>query len=271
MHAASGRQETLSLFQPSPPAVRPLPQLPAAMAAALWRGDEVGGATTPTLPSGWPSLDAELPGAGWPCQAVTEILSPQPSVIEWRLLSPVLAGVAERGAQVVIVGPPKPPHLPGLLHAGLDERRLVWIQAEAPAERLWVTEQLVKSGSCGAIVAWLPQVRSEQVRRLQVCAQACSAPVFLFRPEAARHESSPAPLRVQASFGADWVLQVRLLKRRGPVHDGVITLPSIPGGLQAVLTPRLRQPSRLMTPKIEADVVGRPDTPARAREHAAQR
>lgn len=249
MHAAPGRQASLSLLPPptlAPGAHRPLPALPAAVGAALWRGHEVGGAATPVLASGWAALDAELPGGGWPCQATTEILLPQSSVTEWRLLGPVLARVAQGGAQVVVVGPPKPPHLPGLRHAGLDERRLVWLKAETPAERLWTTEQLVKSDACGAIVAWLPQARPEQVRRLQVCAQGCAAPVFLFRPDAARHESSPAPLRVQVTFGLDWVLQVQLLKRRGPVHEGVIELPSIPGGLQAVLTPRLRQPSRLL-------------------------
>jgi protein ImuA len=48
----------------------------------------------------------------------------------------------------------------------LDERQFVWVQAELPAERLWVTEQLIKSNSAGAIVSWLPHARQEQLRRL---------------------------------------------------------------------------------------------------------
>lgn len=61
------------------------------------------------------------------------------------------------------------------------------------AERLWKTEQLVNSNACGALLSWLPQARPEQLRRLQVCAQACDDPVFLMRPEAARFEASPSP------------------------------------------------------------------------------
>ena len=122
----------------------------------------------------------------------------------------------------------------------------VWVQADAPAERLWCTEQLVKGNACGALIAWLPQARPEQIRRLQVCAQTCEGPVFLFRPAAAQHESSAAPLRVMAAFALDWELLVHVLKRRGPMHDGMVRLESVPGGLSAVLTPGLLQPSRLI-------------------------
>ena len=53
----------------------------------------------------------------------------------------------------------------------------------------------------------LPQARQEQIRRLQVCALACKAPVFLCRPEAARHDSSAAPLRLHTTFRLDWELE----------------------------------------------------------------
>ena len=95
-------------------------------------------------------------------------------------------------------------------------------------------------------MVWLPQARPEQIRRLQVCAQGCEGPVFLFRPSAAQHEASAAPLRVMATFGLDWELQIHVFKRRGPVHDGLVRLPSVPGGLSAVLTPRLLRPSSLL-------------------------
>ena len=53
----------------------------------LWRGSSLVATTDPTLPSGFASLDAELPGGGWPLRAVTELLTPQPGVLEWRLLA----------------------------------------------------------------------------------------------------------------------------------------------------------------------------------------
>jgi len=256
---------------PNPPLREQLApgQLPRSVESTLWRGNELGRAVMSVCTSGWASLDAELPGGGWPLGSVSEVLAAQPSVLEWRLLGPALRRVVADGGQVVVVGPPLPPHLPGLLHEGLDERQLVCVQAELPAERLWVTEQLIKSNSAGAIVAWLPKARQEQLRRLQVCAQACDGPVFLCRPEAARHEASASPLRVHAAVGLDWELHMNVFKRRGPVHDGVLVLPLVPGGLSGVLTPRLRKASRLISRELTADVVGSTVVTARPRQHAS--
>ena len=213
---------------------------------AIWRGTEFGSVVSDTIASGWDALDKELPGGGWPCGSLAEVLSPQPSVLEWRLIGPAIRHVVATDRQVVVIGPPKHPHLPGLAHEGLDQRHLVWIQAEAPAERLWATEQLIKSNAAGAIIAWLPQARQEQIRRLQISAQASDGLVLLFRPEPAQHEASAAPLRLHATYGLDWELHVQVFKRRGPVHAGVVVLPSVPGGLASVLTPRLQRPSLLL-------------------------
>ena len=230
-----------------------LGELPPDIEAAIWRGNQLGSPVTSVVSSGFPALDAELPGAGWPCHSLTEILQPQPTVAEWRLLAAAMRQVVASGGNVVVVGPPKSPHLPGLKYAGLDERHLVWIQAEAPAERLWVTEQLIKTNAAGLLVSWLPQARQEQIRRLQVCAQSCDGPVFLCRPAAAEHEHSAAPLRVQLRFGLDWELHVHLLKRKGPTHEGDVALSSVPGGLESILTPRLRRPSHIIASRRVSD------------------
>lgn len=219
-----------------------LPTLPAN----VWRGSDLGATVTKACTSGWPELDAQLPGGGWPARSLTELLAPQATLLEIRLAGAALRQVRAAGGQVILVGPPKHPHLPGLVHAGLDAKHVTWVRAETPAERLWVTEQIIKSNSAGAVMAWLPHARQEQIRRLQVCALACEAPVFLCRPEGARNESSAAPLRLHASAGLDWELLVEVFKRRGPVHAGVLHLPSVPGGLEAVLTPRMRTPSALL-------------------------
>lgn len=242
--------------------LEPGDELPRHVAAAIWRGDELGSPITSVVASGFEALDAELPGGGWPCRSLTEVLQAQPSVAEWRLLAPALRHTVDLGQDVVVVGPPKSPHLPGLRHMGLDERRLVWIQSEAPAERLWVTEQLIKANAGGALVAWLPQARQEQIRRLQVCAQHWDGVIFLCRPTAAEHEPSAAPLRVQLRFGLDWELHVHVLKRKGPTHEDFVTLRSVPGGLDAILTPRLQHPSLIIaqrqTREEPQDVVGSP-------------
>jgi protein ImuA len=214
--------------------------------AAIWRGSDLGGSPAPTVASGHAELDALLPGCGWPTRSLTELLQPQPALVEWRLLTPAMRSISSTGKDLVLVGPTKTPHLPGLRDEGIDERRVVWIQAATPAERLWTTEQLIKSNAAGMVVAWLPQARQEQIRRLQVCALGCHAPVFLWRPATAACESSAAPLRLQVGYGVDWELLVHILKRRGSTHDAVVRLASVPAGLQPLITPRLSKPSALL-------------------------
>lgn len=267
MHAPSARQglapSSLSSSalsaHPAPNASEPQQgALPAQVAALVWRGDALGSSVSAVVSSGWAALDHELPGGGWPCRSLTEVLCAQFSVAEWRLVGPALRRIAAAGGQIVVVGPPLCPHLPGLEHLGLGERHLVWIQAGAPAERLWVTEQLIKSNAAGAVLAWLPQAGPAHIRRLQACALGCDAPVFLMRPESAGFEASAAPLRVQVACAADWELRLRVLKRRGPALEGLLALPSVPGGLDQVLTPRLRRVSQLLSSRQNNHVVGRP-------------
>lgn len=236
---------------------------------AVWRGSDLGEVTVRACSTGWPGFDRELPGGGFPARSLTEILTAQPSVLEWRLLGSALASLTAAGKQVVVIGTPKPPHVPGLLRTGLREDALVWVRADAPVQRLWATEQLIKANSAGAIVAWLPQAHTEQIRRLQVCALSCEAPVFLFRPEAARHESSAAPLRLRVGIGMDWELLVSVFKRRGPAHVGALRLRSVPAGLEDILTPRLQRPSLLLKKPENSDALGRTAVAERAAEQLA--
>ncbi len=268
---SSTAKPSISAMAAPPVCARPAQGLlPAAVEAAVWRGDQLGSPVNAVLSSGFAALDAELPGGGWPCGALTEILTAQFSILEWRLLAPALSqvgqvGRGDRGAQtIVVVGPPKAPHVPGLRHDGIDDRQLVWIKADTPAERLWSTEQLIKSNAFGALIAWLPQVRQEQIRRLQVLSAHCQGPVFLCRPVSVASESSAAPLRVHARVGMDWELHVEILKRKGPPLAEILRLESMPGGLKAVITPRLRYPSRLLSRETDDVVVSAP-APARRR------
>jgi protein ImuA len=231
---------------------------PPAVAAALWRGDQLGSPRAETLSSGFAALDAELPGGGWPCQGLTEILTVQSGVSEWRLLSPQLRALTQAGRPVVVVDPPHPPHPPGLCADGVDERSLIWVQTRSPAERLWVAEQWVRARLGGALVVWLPQVRPEQLRRLQVLAGLGRGPVWVCRPMSAAQASSAAPLRLVVRPMPDWTLQVELLKRKGPPLVRALLLPSVPGGLADVLPPRLLRASPVPSFMGVPDAVVRP-------------
>lgn len=236
----------------SAPFHRPSGALPASLSALVWRGDALGRPVTASCASGFGVLDAALPGGGWPGFGLTELLLSPAGALEFRLLGPALGRVGATGRDVALVGPPQSPHLPGLLPHGIEARHLVWVQAESPAERLWATEQLVKAGSCGAVLAWLPQARPAQLRRLQVLASEHEGPVWLCRPAVVARESSAAPLRLLVRPGAGWALSVDVVKRKGPPLAHTLHLPAVPAGLAAVLPPRLMNPGQTAVSR-EAD------------------
>ena len=223
---------------------------PETLHPALWRASQIGRAAGAGLASGFAALDAELPGGGWPCGALTELLLPHPGVGEWRLLAPMLAALQRgRGERVcdlprdlprsvMLFDPPAQPCAWTLGMLGLDLAQVVIVQGRAmPRGRarlgvplpgldtLWALEQTLASGQVGAVLAWLPaRLRGDALRRLQLAAQAHPGPVFLLRDLSARLMPSAAPLRLLLSPGAPDELRVQLLKRRGPPCDGPLAL-----------------------------------------------
>jgi protein ImuA len=194
--------------------------LPKHLEGTLWRGDQIGHSPAPTCPTGFATLDAELPGGGWPTAALTELLLASPGQGELRLLGCACATFA--GRPVLWVAPPLRPYLPALGGLGWPTEQLIWIDPAAGArhatDAAWATEQAVKSHSCAAVLWWAPQVRPEQLRRLHLAAQGSDCLLFVLRPPSAAAQSSPAPLRLslQADVHRPGGLTVQILKRRGP-------------------------------------------------------
>ncbi|WP_157275748.1 translesion DNA synthesis-associated protein ImuA [Pelomonas sp. Root1444] len=250
------------LVAPAQNAARHGGALPPDLMDAVWRGNQLGGCRVAFVPTGFAALDAALTDGGWPCGCLIEVLQSQPSLIEWRLIGPSLRALVSGGRSVVVIGHPKRPHLVGLRHLGIGEDNLLWVKVDAPSHRLWATEQAIRSNAAAAVLAWMPQARPEQLRRLQVLAQGCEGPVFIIRPIQARHDPSPAPLRLLASPLLDWKLKVEVLKRRGAALESPLVLDSVPGGLEHVLTARTRLPSVLITSKEARRALGRPAHPA---------
>lgn len=201
----------------------------------VWQADALAAAPGQVLATGDALLDAQLPGGGWPLGALSEILQPVGVHSEWRLLLPALAR-SGTGA-VVLVGAPQIPFGPALGAQGLSPQRLLWVAAQLSAQRLWATEQALRCANVDAVLAWLEQVRPEQLRRLQMAAAEYAKLLFVLRPEQAQDESSPAVLRLWAGPAADPRdgLEVRALKRRGPPLNQPLHLAARPARLARLL------------------------------------
>jgi cell division inhibitor SulA len=180
----------------------------------LWTGRQFSGRQR-ALPTGHARLDARLPGGGWPLGAVSEIVAASPGLGEFSLLFPALAELGAQGQWVVLVDPPWIPYPAALRAQGLRLERLLLVRTRDEKDALWACEQALCSGHGGAVLAWPRRLGFARVRRLQLAAEAHAKLAFLFRPESALGEASPAALRLQLEPGAQQDVSIRVIKCRG--------------------------------------------------------
>jgi hypothetical protein len=190
---------------------------------AIWRGAELGRVSTPSVPSGYAELDAELPGGGWPTAALTEILPQHEGIGELRILGHALANLAKQGRWLAWIAPPYLPYAPALQAAGIDLSHLLVIRTRTPRETLWAVEQTLRSQTCGAVLAWPDKIAYAELRRLQLAAEGSNTLAVLFRSQRCITEATPAALRLRLDTQGG-TLAARILKRRGGVLGRTITL-----------------------------------------------
>ena len=210
-------------------------QSPERIHPALWRATQLAQGAARTLPTGHAALSAELPDGGWPLGSLTELLVPHPGIGEIRLLRPALAQLETRRA-IALVQPPHTPHIASWMSWRLDPRQLLWVAPQKPVDALWAAEQILKNGSCGALVCWLPHVRPESLRRLHLAAQASDLLFIAVRPSSAAQNATPAPLRLALAPAAGG-LSLHILKRRGPACDTPLYV-GLESGATSPVSPR---------------------------------
>ncbi|WP_295852438.1 translesion DNA synthesis-associated protein ImuA [uncultured Xylophilus sp.] len=219
---------------------------------AVWHADELGAAhEAGVCATGFAALDAVLPGGGWPVGAMTEILHAGPETFAWPLLLPALgAAVQARRRPVLAVGAPHPPFGPALAAQGLPPAQLLWVRSAAAASRLWACEQALRCADVAAVLAWLPQARPADLRRLQLVAAQHDALLWVFRPLAVAGHAAPARLRmrVEAAGAHQETLALHILKRRGPPLEQPLELPAAPRLAALLGAPRLRRPDAAPVP-----------------------
>jgi hypothetical protein len=180
---------------------------------AIWRGSDCA-AEPAAVSSGFPVLDAVLPGRGWPMAALTEVVLAREGIGEITLTLPALARLQAQGRDVVWIAPPHIPYAPALAAAGIDLARFIVVHCRNATDRLWAYEQALRAPECGAAFAWLATADDRLLRRLQVAAHEGGTWGVLWRRPSQHALATAAPLRLGLA-PQDGRLAVRLLKRRG--------------------------------------------------------
>ena len=228
------------------PTISPLSIVDPASLPHVWRVSDLASENA-VLPTGHALLDPVLPGGGWPSGSMIEVLQQRPGQHVWQLLGPVLArAVADSVGPVILVGAPYQPFVPSLKAQGLAAERFLCIHAEKSSARLWATEQALRCTEVSAVLAWLPDAKHEELRRLHMASQQFRRLLFIFRGGKSRREASPASLRVLVD-GVD-TLCLHILKRRGPPLLVPVELASHSARVAALLQARRARASQGSAP-----------------------
>lgn len=228
-----------------PPEVLSDPDCPSALESllqhpAIWRGRSA--AHVDVVSSGFPALDAALPGGGWPRAGLIELLIPDIGVGECYVLLPALAALTQKASArwCAWITPPFEPFAPALAAHGMALEKVFVARAEKP---LWAFEQSLVSGACEVVLAWMPRVPARHIRRLQLAAEKGRALGVLFRPQSVAQESSSAVLRMTVE-PMERGARVTLLKSRGGYRGSVDLTWSFQTTQGSVMTPQPRRPGQ---------------------------
>lgn len=240
----------------------PASSLPIVLPPQVWRGRELAQAQERTVSTGHEALDAQLPGKGWPLGQLIEVLQAESQRHVWQLVGKGLATLmAAQAEPAVLVDAPYQPFGPALRAQGITPEQLLCVWAGKPSARLWAAEQALRCGDVCAVLAWLPQARQEELRRLQLLAQSSEKLLVVFRSVAARSLSSPARVRLLVQ-GTDR-MEVLILKRRGPPLQQPLLLPSQPRKLSSLLAARKERRNGVVpVPTTGSHVLDRTETVA---------
>ncbi len=176
----------------------------------VWRGRERY-TNTLGIPTGFAALDKALPAQGWSIGGVTELLLNQQGIGELSLLLPALRKVPGWSA---MINPPHIAYAPAFSNAGIALDTLLIVNTDNDIDTLWATEQILRSGLFGAVIAWVDKSSAQRQRRLQLAAETGNSWATVYRPLSASQEHSPVATRICLSMNPQQQLTLDIIKVR---------------------------------------------------------
>ena len=192
------------------------PQLESLLRRSdLWRGDSRRFVAQRVLATGYEALDRALLHKGWPLGALLEVCQPTlQGYGEWLLFGPALQ--ATTTGYVVLLNPPALPFAQGLIQLGVDLNRLLVVQTHEKSRFIKSFLELARSPECKCLLSWQPR-QNLTYTDIRKCLLSCTnnhSLNVLLRHSQARHQSSPASLRLELQLQPQ-ALAVELFKQKG--------------------------------------------------------
>ncbi|MDX1811240.1 MAG: translesion DNA synthesis-associated protein ImuA [Gammaproteobacteria bacterium] len=184
-----------------------------AHSSVLWKAGELAGKSIERIETGYAALNAILPGQGWPVGGLMEFIMPAWGLGELALIMPLIKTLSRQSFWVIWIAPPHIPYAPHLLQAAVDLERVLVISEQADeTECLWAMEKLLRANACGLVMAWPGKISHQQMRRLQLAAEAGRTLGIIFQMQEKKTSAAAFRLRLQA---IEHGVQVEVIKARG--------------------------------------------------------
>jgi protein ImuA len=145
------------------------------------------------------ALDDLLPERQLPAGSVVELLSEGEGDGSWTLALLMARQACGPAKAMIVVDGSRSFYPPAAVRLGIDLARLVVIRPRNRAEALLAANQSLRCAGVGALVGWYEPLRTLDVRRLQLAAEAGGNAGFLLRPIAALAAPSFATLRLRVT------------------------------------------------------------------------
>ncbi|WP_051219324.1 translesion DNA synthesis-associated protein ImuA [Oceanobacter kriegii] len=181
--------------------------------------------------SGFPELDAQLPGGGWQAGQLCEIYQQGLGTGELSLILPALAKLSQQPRWILWVAPPAIPYAPTLSQAGVNLKHILVVRPKSYKEAIWCLEEGLRSGHCSAVLGWLGEWHKQHIRRLQIAAADADSHCWVWPQTGFDASGSPAALRLGVQRLSARQLQVQCFKRRGswPGKDFIVDITQASG------------------------------------------
>lgn len=209
---------------------------PERIHPSLWRGSQLAPAFRKAVPSGYPDLDTQLPGRGWPAGSLIEILAPHPGIGEIQLLKPALMARQDE-RNIIMLNPPHTPSSLCLQQWFSNSQDVLWVRSDSTSDTLWAAEKILQHNTSFALLCWFDAAHTARLHRLHLAARQSSTLFFCFRPASLASQASVASLRLGLE-PAPWGLSIRILKRQGPMLKNCISIELYPSHTDETVLPK---------------------------------
>ena len=187
----------------------------------------------PRISSGWPALDALLPGQGFLRGSLVEWLSEGPGSgagtlalrVAQQASRPVDPQAHPQAAPIVVLDRSGWFYPPAAAAWGMDLQRLILLCPRDEASALWALDQALRCPAVAAVWTWLPRLEGRWFRRFQLAVEHSGCLGLLLRPAQVRGQPSWAEMQLgvqpqPSRSGRRWC--VELLRCRGPGRLGQV-------------------------------------------------